>query len=568
MKDDLIPALTGKNLKDKICYLRRVSAGQRWEVLVSCALGALSVLFSLAFIGVSKYVIDIATGTVTGSLPGAALLLVALLVLQLLCNIVDSWVAIRMQIELGNTLRHRLFTRLLHSRWNELERFHTGDIVNRVEQDVSSVVGLLTGSFPSLVVTGVQLLAAFLFFCYLDPFLPWIVVAVFPLFLLGSRYYMKRIHRYTHKIRRSDSLIQAVIQESLQHRTVIKTLEQSGNRVSKLDEWQDTLRNQVLGRTRFSLAARSFVSLAFSGGYLTAFLWGSVSLSTGAITFGTMAAFLQLVGKVQRPVLDLSRLIPSFAQVFTAIDRLEELERLPEESGEESMRFAETPDVEIDNITFRYVEGEVPVFSHFSCKFPAGSCTAVMGETGRGKTTLVRMLLALALPEEGSIVLRSHSQLQSCSYAQPQSLQEEACLVSPSTRCNFTYVPQGNTLFSGTIRENLLMGNPEATEEDMNHALRTAVADFVFSLPDGIDTLLTEQGGGLSEGQAQRIAIARALLRPGHILLLDEATSALDSETERVLLGNLRRDCKGRTFVFITHHLMVAEECDEVVRLS
>lgn len=556
MKDDLIPALTGKNLKDKICYLWRVSAGQRWAVLVSCALGVLSVLFSLAFIGVSKYVIDIATETVTGSLPGAALLLVALLILQLLCNIVDSWVGIRMQIELGNTLRHRLFTRLLHSRWNELERFHTGDIVNRVEQDVSSVVGLLTGSFPSLVVTGVQLLAAFLFFCYLDPFLPWIVVAVFPLFLLGSRYYMKRIHRYTHKIRRSDSLIQAVIQESLQHRTVIKTLEQSGNRVSKLDEWQDTLRNQVLGRTRFSLAARSFVSLAFSGGYLTAFLWGSVSLSTGAITFGTMAAFLQLVGKVQRPVLDLSRLIPSFAQVFTAIDRLEELERLPEESGEESIRFAETPDVEIDNITFRYVEGEAPVFSHFSCKFPAGSCTAVMGETGRGKTTLVRMLLALALPEEGSIVLRSHSQLQ-----------KEVCLVSPSTRCNFTYVPQGNTLFSGTIRENLLMGNPEATEENMNHALRTAVADFVFSLPDGIDTLLTEQGGGLSEGQAQRIAIARALLRPGHILLLDEATSALDSETERVLLGNLQRDCKGRTFVFITHHLMVAEGCDEVVRL-
>ena len=170
----------------------------------------------------------------------------------------------------------------------------------------------------------------------------------------------------------------------MQHRTVIKTLEQSGNRVSKLDEWQDTLRNQVLGRTRFSLAARSFVSLAFSGGYLTAFLWGSVSLSTGAITFGTMAAFLQLVGKVQRPVLDLSRLIPSFAQVFTAIDRLEELERLPEESDEESMRFAETPDVEIDNITFRYVEGESPVFNHFSCKFPAGSCTAVMGETGRG----------------------------------------------------------------------------------------------------------------------------------------------------------------------------------------
>lgn len=553
MKDDLIPAFTGKNLKDKAGYLWRASAGQRWAVLTVCALGVLSVLFSLAFIGGSKHVIDIATGTVAGSLPRAALLLVALLILQLLCNIVDSWVGIRMQIGLGNSQRHRLFIRLLHSRWNELERFHTGDIVNRVEQDVSSVVGVLTGAFPSLVVTGAQLLAAFLFFCYLDPFLPWMVVAVFPLFLLGSRYYMKRIHCYTHKIRRSDSLIQVVIQESLQHRTVIKTLEQSGNRVSKLDEWQDTLRNQVLGRTRFSLVARSFVSLAFSGGYLTAFLWGSVGLSTGAVTFGTMAAFLQLVGKVQRPVLDLTRLIPSFAQVFTAIDRLEELERLPEESGEESIRFAVTPDVEIDDITFRYVEGEVPVFSHFSCKFPAGSCTAVMGETGRGKTTLVRMLLALALPEAGNIILRSQT--------------GEAYPVSSALRCNFTYVPQGNTLFSGTVRENLQMGNPEATEETMCHALRTAVADFVFSLPDGMDTLLNEQGGGLSEGQAQRIAIARALLRSGHILLLDEATSALDPETEQQLLENLRQDYNGKTFIFITHNPMVAKRCDEVVRL-
>lgn len=566
MKENAIPAMTGKNIGAKMRYLWKVFAGQRRYVVLTCVMGICSVLFSLAFIGVSKRVIDIAMGVVEGSLMREALLLAALLLLQLACNVMDSWVGVRVQVELGNGLRQGLFTRLLRSRWNELERFHTGDIVNRVEQDTSSVVGLLTGTFPSLVVTGVQLLAAFLFFCYLDPFLPWIVVAVFPLFLLGSRYYMKRIHRYTHKIRQSDSLIQSVIQESLQHRTVIKTLEQSGSRVHKLDEWQYELRNQVMGRMRFSLAARSFVSLAFSGGYLTAFLWGSVSLSEGAITFGTMAAFLQLVGRVQRPVLDLSRLIPSFAQVFTAVDRLEELERLPEESGENRIRFARVPDVEVRDVTFRYAEEEYPVFHHFSCRFPAGSCTAVVGKTGRGKTTLVRMLLALAFPEEGSIVLRP-SVDEGSGAAEQVCAASSVCTVSPATRCNFMYVPQGNTLFSGSIRENLLMGNPEATEEDVCRALRTAVADFVFSLPDGVDTLLNEQGGGLSEGQAQRISIARALLCPGHILLLDEATSALDAETERQLMENLRRDCAGRTFIFVTHHAALAEGCDGVIRL-
>ena len=550
---------------EQIKYIWEVSHGQRGRILLSCLTGIIGVAVSLAFIYASKVVIDIATGAAIGSLTNAAILTIALLIAQLLCGAVDTWLSTRMQVETGNALRHRLFSRLLQSRWNELERFHTGDIVNRVEQDTASIVELLTSTIPAFIVTIVQLIAAFVFFCFLDPSLPWVVVGILPIFLLGSRFYMKRMRRYTREIRQSDSRIQSVIQESLQHRTVIKTLESGDRHIGKLDDLQDALRNQIFGRTRFSLSARMLVAFAFSGGYLTAFLWGAVRLSTGSITFGTMTAFLQLVGKVQRPALDLSRLLPSFINALTAVERLMELEELPAEASGASQLFPQTPDLQLKDVTFSYSTGDRPILNHFSCNFPAGSCTAVLGETGAGKTTLIRLLLALADPQEGSITLSSANITQSSlsTLNSPLSTLE----VSPQTRSNFVYVPQGNTLFSGTIRDNLLMGNPYATEAEMLQALRTACAGFVLSLPDGIDANLNEQGGGLSEGQAQRIAIARTLLRPGHILLLDEATSALDPETERQLIKNLRRDCTGKTFIFITHHPAVAEACEATIQL-
>ena len=517
-----------------LAYLWDLSCGQRGRILLSCLIGILGTAFALGFVYTSKQLIDIATGARAGSLTVMAAATVGLLALQLLCGAADTWVAARMGVEAANALRHRLFGRLLRSRWNALEQLHTGDVVNRVEQDTTAIVTLLTASLPTAVVTVVQLVAAFAFFYVLDPVLPWLVVGILPLFLLGARFYLRRMKHLTHDIRRSDSRIQAVIQETLQHRTVIKTLEQDEGRIRSLGTLQDDLRSQVLSRTRFSLAARMAVSSAFAGGYVTAFIWGALRLSTGSITVGTLTAFLQLVGRIQRPAFDLSRLVPSVVNALTAADRLLELERLPAEDG-------------------GYSEGDAPVFSGFSHRFESGTCTAIMGETGRGKTTLVRLLLALAEPQEGRITLTDGA---------------TACPVSARTRGNFVYVPQGNTLFSGTVRDNLLMGNPDATPQELDEALHTAVAlDFVRALPQGLDTPLSEQGGGLSEGQAQRIAIARALLRPGRILLLDEATSALDPETERTLIARLRRHAAGRTLLFVTHHPALAAECDATLRL-
>lgn len=330
-------------------------------------------------------------------------------------------------------------------------------------------------------------------------------------------------------------------------------MEQNDRYIGKLDRQQKTLQARLMQRTRFSILTRTCVSAAFAVGYLIAFVWGTVHLHQGLITFGTMAAFLQLVGKVQRPILDMARMLPSWVEVFASIDRLRELEALPQEREAAQVLSPTTPDVVVDKIDFGYDKGEALVFQQFSYCFQAGSRVAVMGETGRGKTTLVRLLLAFAVPQSGNIRL--------CTT-------DWEVEVSAETRCNFTYVPQGNTLFSGTIRDNLLMGNPEATEEDMVRALHTAVAEFVFDLPSGMDTLVGEQGSGLSEGQAQRIAIARALLRPAFILLFDEATSALDADTELRLLQNLKKYCAGKTFIFVTHHTAVAERCDAVLRLD
>lgn len=534
-------------------YLWNLSCGQRGHVLLRCLSGILGTAFALGFVYMSKQLIDIATGACAGNIADVAAVTVCLLAMQLLCSAVETWIAARMEVEAANALRRRLFGRLLRSRWNALEQLHTGDIVNRVEQDTNAIVTLLASSFPAAVVTAVQLVAGFVFFYALDPMLPWLVVGFLPLFLLGARFYMRRMKRFTHDIRRSDSRIQSVIQESLQHRTVIKTLEQDEDCIRSLGILQDTLRSQVISRARFSVSARMAVSSAFAGGYVTALIWGAVRLSTGSITVGTLTAFIQLVARIQRPAFDLSRLIPSVINALTAAERLLELELLPAEDGEDAVRFSSTPALVIENMGFAYPESEASVFSRFSHRFLPGTCTAIMGETGRGKTTLVRLLLALAEPQEGGITLSDGSL---------------TCPVSARTRGNFVYVPQGNTLFSGTIRDNLLMGKPDATQAELEAALHTAVAlDFVRALPDGLDTSLGEQGGNLSEGQAQRIAIARALLRPGRILLLDEATSALDPETESILIRRLRSHACGKTMLFVTHHPALAAECDEILRL-
>ena len=365
--------------------------------------------------------------------------------------------------------------------------------------------------------------------------------------------YVRKMRTITRDIRSTESRVQSILQESIQHRAILKTLERTRTMIEKLIQTQSLLRRHVRHRAVFSSMSSTLLSIGFSTGYLVTFLWGVDSLQSGAITYGMMISFIQLVGQIQGPFRDMTRFIPVFISTITASERLMELEEMPLEDDSQPITFKNGAGVRITDISFQYKDGGRTILSHFSCDFPKGSTTAILGETGAGKTTLIRLILALLKPTEGHLEM----------YDETQTVK-----ISPQTRNNLVYVPQGNTLFSGTIRDNLLLGNPNATEADMREALETACAGFVMDRPDGLDAICGELGAGLSEGQSQRIAIARALLRQGSVLLLDEATSALDMQTEQQLLKNLNEREAGQTIICVTHRPAVISYCTQVIEMK
>ena len=540
-------------INECIKWLWGASRGFRLSVACCTLTGMLHVCVSLFFVFVCKHLIDIATGMSTDSLGLYIGGMAGCMGVQLLLSIVRSRLTSRTDIRLCNVLHSRLFVHLMESRWNGQETFHTGDLLNRIETDTASVTDAICRAVPAVCITIVQLGGALYFLSRLDMRLTGVLVFIMPVALLFSKSYVRKMRRMSREIRETDSRIQSHLQENLQHRIIVRTLEYTRQTVEKLGMLQTSLQGQVYRRTDFSVFSRSMVQMGFMTGYAVAFLWGVFGLRDGSVTFGMMAAFLQLVSQTQRPMVDLSRQIPAFIRVFTATERLAELTSLPLERQGNPIHLEGNLGIRISHLHYTYPGSEREVLADFSHDFHPGSLTVIVGETGVGKSTLIKLILSLVQPNEGKISIYNG---------------QDVVEVSPQTRCNFSYVPQGNTLFSGTIRSNLLMGNPYASDEEMRSALHTAVADFVFSLPAGLDTVCGEQGTGLSEGQVQRIAIARGLLRPGNILLLDEPSSALDGETEHELLKRLAEEVAGKTVVMITHRERIAGLCSEVVRME
>jgi ABC-type multidrug transport system fused ATPase/permease subunit len=529
------------------------SVGARGAVLVNILLGTVNVGLNLFFIFLCKRLVDIATGTLTGSLGLYTGLVLVVICLRLVVAAVNVRVENLTNSKMNFIIRKGLYSNLLYAEWLGKERRHSGDTVNRLESDVSTVTNVICADVPQIFTTLVQMVAALGFLCTMEWRLALLLVLITPLFILFSRVFVRRLREMTRGIRETESQVQSHLQESLQHRMVIQSMENEGRMEDRLDDLQDREYGQIKVRTRFNIFARTMVSAAFSFGYIAAFLWGVYGISKGTLTFGVMTAFLQLVGQVQRPLVNLTRQIPSLVYSTTSIDRLMELEDAPKEDAGESVKLAGPAGIRIEGVDYRYPDGKRMILKDLTFDFPPMSRTAIVGETGSGKSTLIRLMLALLKPLAGRVVLYDGAQ---------------EVTASAATRCNLVYVPQGNTLFSGSIRENLLMGNPEATEEQMHSALETAVADFVYTLPEGMETRCGEGGSGLSEGQAQRIAIARGLLRPGSILLLDEFSSSLDPETEAKLMDNLTKKAAGKTMIFITHRERIAQCCEKTCRIE
>ena len=526
--------------------------GNRLQASLNALIGLLGVVVSLSSVWAVQHAIDVASHEAKGEIITAVLLMGVLILCDFALNITSVWIRNLLGIKAQNRMQQKLLDRILRSEWKGKESHHSGDVLNRLEIDVANVVNFLTEIIPNSLSTLALFLGAFFYLFAMDWRLAIVIVIMIPIFVVFSKIYMRQMRHLTSEVRNSDSKVQSILQETIQHRMLIKTLEGDSEAVNRLEGTQSVLRNNIVRRTKFSVFSYLVLNLGFSIGYLIAFGWAAIRLSAGTLTFGGMTAFLQLVNRIQSPARQLTRLVPSFVSVFTAAERLMELEEDPLEDQGDSIVMDSPCGVRFKNVTFAYEYSEDNVIEHLNYDFYPGSCTAILGETGSGKTTLVRIILALLKPMNGMVEI----------YNKLENKQ-----LSPLLRTNFVYVPQGNTLMSGTIRDNLRLGKITATDEEMKKALKQSCAEFVFDLPNGLETECTEQGGGLSEGQAQRISIARALLRNRSIMLFDEATSALDPETERQLLKNLLEK-HDKTIIFITHRPAVVEYCDQTLTIE
>ena len=534
-----------------LSWFWRNSRGIRWNSFVRIVVGIGQVVLGLTMVWLSKRFIDetIRTGS-TDDVLRMVCWLVLTVVGGVLLRQVGYWLTTSASVRQTNALRLRIFSSLFRRQLYAGDPLHSGDVTSRLSKDIEQVSTVCTENVPQMVITLIQLCGAFLLMRWFDARLAWVLLVLTPLAIVFGKLIVRRLRQMTLDIRQDESQIQMQVQEGMEHNAVLRSLGAELWVTDRLDTMQQRLRGNVMRRTRFTVIARIVMGCAFGLGYLLAFVWGGIGLRNGTITFGVMTSFLQLVGMIQHPILQLLNMVPGVIHATASIDRLEELVSSPK-LGEVrrglnrgSFRPPLAPpnlggEIRFDDVTFRYATGDREILSHFTHHFQSGTKTAIMGETGIGKTTLFRLMLGFMQPTQGRVTVGG----------------------------DICFVPQGNTLMSGTIRYNLLLAKPDATDDELRHVLHIACADFVFDLPYALSTELGERGGGLSEGQAQRIAIARGLLHGGDIFLFDEISSSLDETTERDLFARLFATYPQQTIIFITHRTSIATLCNDVVRL-
>ena len=525
--------------------------------------GLAIVALEFLFVWATKLTIDIATGaSKLFPLRDAIILLVITMILQLAVTAWRTWVNTMLSVRATNKMQLDVFGHAISASWLLLHKYHSGDVVNRIEKDVNAIVSFVTDTLPSFFVVAAQFCGAFIFLYLMDRKLSLFILIVIPFFLVLGKLYIRRIRKISRRIRDVDSRLQSQYQEGVHNNIVLKTLE--GAMCTVLDKvvfTQDLLVNLVRRRAYFSITSNLVVNTGFMTAYLFTFIWGTYHLSVGMITYGTLIAFIQLVAQIQRPARGMIRFVPELISLLTSGERLLEIKKIGGENA--NVRDKATvsvckpfPDdgkigINVSGVTFGYDKNK-PVIYNLSHDFKPGSRTVISAPTGRGKTTLIRLMLALFSPEKGDIRIYNRN---------------FSHVADPSTRPLFAYVPQGNTLFSGTIRANLKLAAPDATDEELLRVLTIAKADFVEKMPQGLSSQCGEGGMSLSEGQAQRLCIARTLLKNAPVLLLDEATSALDIETEAALLHNITTNFPDTTIICISHRPKAREYFTEELRL-
>lgn len=450
-------------------------------------------------------------------------------------------------------IRKQIYEKIIHSHWMDVKKYHTGDLMTRLTSDAGNVADGIIGTIPSIIQLIVELLLVFITLFSYSPLLACFALLVAPVAAVSSWWFGRKLKRLQVKVQESEAAYRSFLQESLANLLIVKAFANEEYSTQRLTQLREERFGWVYGRTKMGLISSTAMSMSFQVGYIVAFAYGAIQISRKAITYGTMSVFLTLVNRVQAPVMGLAQQIPRVVSILASAGRIMELQELPLEEKEEEPLAVVQAGVDVSGLTFGYTQDNV--LENVSLHIAPGEFVAVIGESGIGKTTLIRIIMSFMSNIQGSVTFYNEK--------------GETQKANAATRNFIAYVPQGNTLFSGTVRENIRMGNLNATEEEMNEALKLAAAyDFVQELPKGIDTVIGERGHGLSEGQAQRIAIARAFVKKAPFLILDEATSSLDEATEQEVIRGLQRLTPRPTCLVITHRKSILKYCDREIKIA
>ena len=527
-------------------------------IIICLLLSALAVASSLLFVQVTKFFMEAVERGENFSFALLIILLATIKGFNIFCGQCKNYLREKQIFLMNNELSLKFFKELFAGGVAYNAKVHSGDALSRLTTDVFSISGCLIVTIPELFYAFVQLVATCIYLALIEPSLTLVILLIMSVNIMFGQSYAKKLLPIQREIRISDSKTHQFMQEHLQHRELIVTLEKTSFIWNRLKSLQNIVYEKIIASLKLNTLAMSLIDSALNISYIVIFAWGIYGIQHGTFTYAELIVFLQLAEQMQVPFFQFNHNYPMLITAMASVERLIEFENLPKEDNSNAVIFSVPVGIEFSNVDFRYKEDSRWIYRNFNHNFMPGSVTAVVGETGAGKSTLLRMFLATLTPNFGEVTFYGTVNGTLKKYS-----------ASPQTRGNCVYVPQGNSLISGTIRYNLLLGKTDATDDEMKQALYLAAAEFVINdFKDGLDTLIGEGGLGISEGQAQRIAIARSFLRPGKVILMDEPTSALDAETEKIFLTRLTHQMHNKTIIIVTHKNEVCKYVSEVVTIK
>lgn len=544
-------------------WLLGYASKYRLQIVLYIVMGLISTGMGLGSSIASKYLIDAVISHNNDTIFRSAALAVGLGMTQFLVGAVVSRIAGVVGTKISMEIRTGVYEHITYSKWEHIRKYHSGELLNRIEGDVSAVSNSIVSYIPSVFTKLAQFIGCLAVVLYYDPTMAIFAFMSTPFFVLSSKITAKMLRKYNKESREMNGKILSFYSESIQNLQTIKAFDLTKRYVEQMKINLQLHRKIKLDYDRFSIVMSLCMSLIGLVVAYTCYGWGVYRLWQGAISYGTMTLFLQISGQLTSSFSSIVSLFPGAVTVATAAGRIMEITDLPLEECKDSVKADKMEKsanecgitIACNGLEYTYPDGDKPVVSNASFKAVPGETIAFIGPSGEGKTTLLRLILGLVEPQSGEITVETND--------------GQKISVSESTRRFCSYVPQGNAIFSGTVADNLRIVRPEATDEELIEALKTADAwSFIQELPLGLYTEISEKGVNFSEGQVQRISIARAVLRDAPIIVMDEATSALDTATEEIVLANMMKAYPNRTRIITTHRPSMLQYCTRVYRIN